>query len=73
MFAVAKLVVQCGRRFKLDLRTGEEGFGRLSPVCGGCHFQIVKTLLTQRGNHLNFGASEQVVPHPTTMAIVLMF
>jgi len=47
------MVVQCGRRFKLNLRTGEEGFGCLSSICGDCPFQIVKTSLTQRGNHLN--------------------
>ena len=38
-----KLVVQCGPGFKLALRTGEEGLGCLSPVCGECPFRIVKT------------------------------
>ncbi len=36
------MVVQCGPGFKLALTTGEERFGRLSPVCGDCLFRIVK-------------------------------
>ena len=36
------VVVQCGPGFKLALRTGEERFWCLSPVCGDCLFHIVK-------------------------------
>ena len=35
------LIIRHSTLVKLAVRTGEQGFGCLSPVCGGCLFRIV--------------------------------